>query len=247
MTLFSKHHACWRMARILEDHKLAARRSNATSRNRVESNSEHSIMTENCWGETITIRDRIAKQGCRNLLNYCTPIIRKYLYVICLPQFTTLSAYINRYFPKQFTVGVLNAVLSVSALAGMLCPPRWSCLSLVSGLVSHLVWDAVSASPVVSFSCLRPCLPACLPSGLGCCFRLAGRVFLLSPVLSPSLSPIWSGMLCPPRWSCLSLVSGLFSQLVSHLVWDAVSALGCCVCRAGLVFSLIFGLVSHLV
>ena len=175
------------------------------------------------------------------------------------------------FFPKQFTVGVLNAVLSVSALAGMLCLPRWSCLSLVSGLVfqlvSHLVWDAVSASPVVSFSCLRPCLPACLPSGLGCCFRLAGRVFLLSPVLSPSLSPIWSGMLCPPRWSCLSLVSGLVSQLVSHLVWDAVSAalvlsfsylrsclpacfpsgLGCCVFRAGLVFSLIFGLVSQLV
>ena len=27
------------------------------------------------------------------------------------------------FFPKQFTVGVLNAVLSVSALAGMLCPP----------------------------------------------------------------------------------------------------------------------------
>ena len=26
-----------------------------------------------------------------------------------------------------------------------LCPPSWSCLSLVSGLVSHLGWDAVSA------------------------------------------------------------------------------------------------------
>ena len=72
--------------------------------------------------------------------------------------------------------------LSVSALDGMLCPPRWSCLSLVSGLVSqlvsHLVWDAVSASLVLSFSSLRSCLPACLPSGLGCCVRLAGLVFL---------------------------------------------------------------------
>ena len=28
------------------------------------------------------------------------------------------------FFPKRFTVGVLNAVLSVSALAGVLCPPR---------------------------------------------------------------------------------------------------------------------------
>ena len=108
------------------------------------------------------------------------------------------------------------------------CPP-WACLFLVSGLVSqlvsHLVWDAVSASLVLSFSCLRSCRRPCLPSWLGCCVRLAG----LSPVLSPSLSPIWSGMLCPPRWSCLSLVCGLVSGLVCrHLGWDAVSAsLGC--------------------
>ena len=73
----------------------------------------------------------------------------------------------------------------------MLCPPRWACL--------------------------RSCLPPCLPSGLGCCVRLAGLVFLLSAVLSPVLSPvlsaIFAGMLCPPRWA----VSGLVSQLVSHL------------------------------
>ena len=34
-------------------------------------------------------------------------------------------------------------------------------------------------------------------------------------------------MLCPPPWSCLSLVSSLVSQLLSHLspyVWDAVFA-----------------------
>ena len=82
---------------------------------------------------------------------------------------------------------VLSPTLS-PIWSGMLCPPRWSCLSLVCGLVSglvcHLGWDAV---------------------------RLAG----LSPVLSPSLSPIWSGMLCPPPWSCFSLVSGLVSQLLS--------------------------------
>ena len=131
-----------------------------------------------------------------------------------------------------------------------LCPPCWAVSGLVSQLVSHLVWDAVSASLVLSFSCLRSCLRSCLPSWLGCCVRLAG----LSPVLSPSLSPIWSGMLCPPRWSCLSLVCGLVSGLVCHLGWDAVSAslgclrsclpaclpsgLGCCVRLAGLVFLL---------
>ena len=154
-------------------------------------------------------------------------------------------------FPKQFTVGVLNAVLSVSALAGVLCPPRWACLPicLPSGFVFQLGSGAVSASlglspnlspsvlsPLVSrlalsftlagvlcpprWACLRSCLPPCLPSGLGCCVRLAGLVFLLSAVLSPVLSAILAGMLCPPRWA----VSGLVSQLVSHLVWDALSA-----------------------
>ena len=93
------------------------------------------------------------------------------------------------FFPKQFTVGVLNAVLSVSALAGMLCPRLWSRLPLVSGLVSQLV------------------------PGLGCCVRLPSLVLLLSP----NLSPIWAGVLRPPPWSRLSLVSGLVSQLVSGL------------------------------
>ena len=187
--------------------------------------------------------------------------------------------------------------------SGMLCPPRWSCLSLVFGLVSqlvshlvwdavsaslvvsssclrsclsqlvsHLVWDAVSASLVVSFSCLRPCLPACLPSGLGCCVRLAGRVFLLSTVLSlpaclpsglgccvclagrvfllssalsPSLSPISSGMLCPPRWSCLPLVYGLVSPSLSP-IWSGMLYPPRWSCLS-LVFGLVSQLVSHLV
>ena len=248
----------------------------------------------------------------------------------------TESATQTVFFPKQFTVGVLNAVLSVSALAGVLCPFRWACLPiclpiclpsgfafwlcwgavsaslgwspnlspnlsrtwlclspwlgcwaclpiclpicLPRGFVFHLGWGAVSASLGLSpnsktvygwgsqcflnvsalagmlcpprWACLRSCLPACLPSGLGCCVRLAGLVFLLSAVLSPALSAILAGMLCPPCWA----VSGLVSQLVSHLVWDAVSAslvlsfsclrsclrsclpswLGCCVRLAGL-------------
>ena len=143
--------------------------------------------------------------------------------------------------PNSFNVGVLNAVLSVSALAGMLCPPPWSCLCLVSCLVSQ--------SPNLFFN-------------LGCCVRLSGLVSVLSPNLSPSLpacssawdavsgslvlslSCLWSclpvcqlvlqpGMLCPAPWSCLCLVSGLVSQSASLFF-----SLGCCVRLPGLVFVL---------
>ena len=120
-------------------------------------------------------------------------------------------------FPEQFLVGVLNA--------------------LVSQLVSHPVWDAASASLVLSFSCLRSCLPACLPSGLSglvfllslvlspslspspiCCVRLSGLVFLLSAVLSPSLSPILSNALSA------SVVLSFSCFLACLSSW-----LGCCV------------------
>ena len=125
-----------------------------------------------------------------------------------------------------------NSLLLGFSMLSLGCCARLAGLvfTLVSQLISHLVWDAVPASLVLSFSCLGSFLPACLPSGLGCCVRLAGLVFLLSLVLSPSLSHIWSRMLCPPR-SCLSLVSGLVSKLVP-------SGLGCCVRLAGLVFLL---------
>ena len=68
------------------------------------------------------------------------------------------------------------------------------------------------------------------PPWLGCRVRVSGLVFLLSPVLSPNLSPILAGVLRPPPWSRLSLVSGLVSQLVSGL--------GCCVCLPSLVLLL---------
>ena len=103
---------------------------------------------------------------------------------------TARSRVAMRFFLQTVYCWGSQCFLSVSALTGMLCPLRWACLR----------------------ACLRPCLP----SGLGCCVRLAGLVFLLSPVLSAILA----GMLCPPRWA----VSGLVSQLVSHLVWDALSA-----------------------
>ena len=104
--------------------------------------------------------------------------------------------------PNSFTVGVLNAVLSVSALAGVLCPLRWASL--------------------------RPCLPICLPPGF---VRLGwGAVSAslgLSPGLSPNLSPAWlclspwAGVLCPPRSACLPIC--LPSGFVFHLGWGAVS------------------------
>ena len=127
--------------------------------------------------------------------------------------------------PNSFTVGVLNAVLSVSVLAGVLCPPRSACLPIC----------------LPSGSCLRSCLPICLPTGfvfhlgLGCCVRLARLVsgfvsqfvshlalsFTLgwgavsaSLGLSPNLSPIWllSPVLSPnlsPSWLCLSPWAGV--------------------------------------
>ena len=166
--------------------------------------------------------------------------------------YSTITLYIHL-FPKQFTVGVLNAVLSVSALAGMLCPRLWSCLPLVSGLVSQLVsglgccvrlpslvlllspnlspiWPGVLRPPPWSRLSLVSGLVSQLVSGLGCCVRLPSLVLLLSP----NLSPILAGMLCPRLWSCLPLVSGLVSQLVSGLG-----------CRVRLP-SLVSQLVSHL-
>ena len=166
--------------------------------------------------------------------------------VLCPPRWACLPIWLPICLPSGLgccvrlarLVFLLSAVLSpvLSAiLAGMLCPPRWAVSGLVSQLVSHLVWDALSASLVLSFSCLWSCLPAfvfVLSRSLFFIWNAVsappGLVFFLSLVLSPSLSPIWSGMLCPPRWSCLSLVCGLVSGLVCHLGWDAVSALlGC--------------------
>ena len=105
----------------------------------------------------------------------------------------------------------------------MLCPPPWSCLCVVSGLVSELV----TQSPSLVFS-------------LGCCVRLLGLVFVLSPVLSPNLSPssLVLSLSCLPTclpacssaWdavsassSCLCFVSGLVSQRAWSSAWDAVS------------------------
>ena len=75
------------------------------------------------------------------------------------------------FFPKQFYCWGSQCFLSMFDLSGMLCPPGWACLrsclpSLVFGLVSELVWDAVSA---------WACLPSCLRAGLGCCVRQSGN------------------------------------------------------------------------
>ena len=163
--------------------------------------------------------------------------------------------------PNQFTVGVLNAVLSVSALAGVPCPPRWACLPsclpicLPSGFVFHLGWGAASASLGLSpnlspnlspiWLCLSPWLGCCL-AGLvsqfishlalsftwGCCVRIAGLVSQFVSHLALSFS--LAAVLCPPRWACLR--PNLSPTWLCLSRW-----LGCCVRLAGL------GLVSQFV
>ena len=166
--------------------------------------------------------------------------------MLCSPPWSCLCR-VSGLSPNLFLVSQL--VLQ----PGMLCPPPWSCLCLVSHLVSILGWSVVSPSLVLFFSCLRSCLTSGFACGLVCCVRLPGLVFLLSPVLSPNL-PVLSfsrlrsclpaclhpRMLCPPPWSCLCLVSGLVSHLVSYLGWYAVST-------SLVLFSLVSGLVSQLV
>ena len=127
--------------------------------------------------------------------------------------FPSVSALAGTLYPPPWSC--LSLVSSLSPIwSGMLCPPGWSCLSLVSGLVSRLV-----------------------PSGLGCCVRLPGLVFLLSPVLSPSLA----GMLCPP--------SGLSPRFSLSPMLSFPPGLRCCARLLWLVSQpqLVSGLVSHLV
>ena len=111
----------------------------------------------------------------------------------------------------------------------------------------------MSASLVSSSSCLRSCLPTCLPSWLGCCVRFPGLVFLLSPVLSPNLSPVKDAVSASLVSSCsclpTCLPSGLGAVLLSPVlspnlspVWDAVSAWS----RLSLVSCLVFQLISGL-
>ena len=153
-----------------------------------------------------------AKRQCR-----CPPL--KSFLIGC-----ALSGRHEIFFPQTIYCCGSQCFLSVSALTGMLCPPRWACL--------------------------RSCLPPCIPSGLGCCVCLAGLVFgLVSHLLShlASMSPIWSGMFCPPSWSCLSLVSGLVSQLLSLFCLVACLSSGMLCLPPWACLFLVPGLVSQLV
>ena len=107
---------------------------------------------------------------------------------------------LEMFFPKQFY-----------------CCGSQCCLKCV-----RLGCDAVSASIVLSSSCLGSCLPTCLPvsqlafqPGMLCpapwsCLRSCLPTCL--PVCQLVLQP---GMLCPAPWSCLCLVCGLVSQSAS--------------------------------
>ena len=163
-------------------------------------------------------------------------------------------------------------------LAGVLRPPPWSRLVLVSGLVSQLVSGLGCSVHSFLRSCLPTslrsgmlcppslvsfcsCLPTCRPSWLGCCVRLPGLVLLLSPVLSPNLSPV---LLLPPNLS--PILAGALRPppglvfLLSLVLSPNLSGLGCCVrlpslvlllspnlspILAGVLRSLVSGLVSQ--
>ena len=57
-------------------------------------------------------------------------------------------------FPQTVYCWSFQCFLSVSALSGMLCLPRWACLSLVSGLVSHVSLQLFGVyGGVISKSC----------------------------------------------------------------------------------------------
>ena len=98
--------------------------------------------------------------------------------------------------------------LEISFPKQFYCCGSQCCLKCV-----RLGCDAVSASMVLSLSCLGSCLP------------------VSQLVFQP-------GMLCPAPWSCLCLVSGLVSQLVSQSA-SLFFSLGCCVRLPGLVSALV--------
>ena len=87
-----------------------------------------------------------------------------------------------------------DAVSGSLVLSPNLCPSLPACSS---------AWDAVSGSLVLSLSCLRSCLPVSqLVFQPGCCVRLPGLVFVLSPSL----------LACSSAWDAVSasLVLSLF-------------------------------------
>ena len=129
----------------------------------------------------------------------------------------------------------------MSALAGVLCPPRWVCLLSCFQFVSHLALSFTLAG--VLCPPRWACLPICLPPGF--VFQLGwGAVSAslgLSPVLFPNLSPISSGFVFHLGWGAVSASLGLSPNLSP--IWLCLSPwLGCCVRLAGLVSQF----VSHL-
>ena len=141
--------------------------------------------------------------------------------VICLPSCVSLSGgvrlsgfvcalspfiYLRSYVFLRGGVRLSGLVCALSpfmSLPDWWCPPRRSCLCLVSLHVSPCV--VVSASPVLSV----PCLPSLSCVSLSGGVRLSGLVCALSPFMC---LPEWW---CPPLRSCLCLVSHHVSPCVA--------------------------------
>lgn len=156
------------------------------------------------------------------------------------------------FFPKRFTVGVIKGFLDCACFrssfclrsclpsrlpaSGMLCPPPGLSFTVSAAclfLVSQLFWDAASASPA-SFSCLRSHVSVLVfqlsPSwrGMLCPPRRACLFLVPNSCFSPSLPSCLPRCLPPGLESgycdrLAGLVFQLFLQLVSQLVWGAVS------------------------
>ena len=143
------------------------------------------------------------------------PVLSPILSRLVFPLFLVLSSSLSPwsgmlYLPTRLCFSCLPR-FCLPSCPGLSSSCFWSCLpACLPGLGCCICLPAPSC-PGLSFSCFWSCLPACLP-GLGCCICLPARVSLVSPGFVSHLVP-----------ACLSLVSGLVSQLVS-LVWDAVSA-----------------------
>ena len=123
---------------------------------------------------------------------------------------------------QQQFIGQSKSHASACRWNGRATTSLW--LDLLPGIVCFEVWRMEKGWPTTLQSTFFSLIPQ--------------TVYCWSSQCCPSVSAL-AVMLCRPRRSCLSLVSGLVSQLVSHLVWDLCSPRWSCL-------SLVSGPVSQL-
>ena len=134
------------------------------------------------------------------------------------------------FFPKQFTVGVLNATLDLAALVlvgvvgflgseVVLSPVVSHCLRLSPVVSLHvgggcwLVWSASWALKVVLSPVVSGCLPSCGGWVLVGVVGFLGSEVVLSPVVSGCLPSCGGGcwLVWPPSWALKVVLSPVVS------------------------------------